>query len=249
MINETYLTVQNNCVYEPPCRHPHPHGQFQPPSTPSLLSQGLVPPSLPIPSPADWMAQMLLDRTVPPGPLPLTNRTAWGLKPVFWRLFPSWEELLPCLWDEQARRGGWWREKEAERLEDTPLFQQDKQHGVGDFHPSTGSMLKGDGRRGRMHWGDEKLRRRCNWSFWWWRLKMRVGVLLLRVSWFFVGAEISDCKEMPPVGTGLHQRSKSHFREHARHKHQQPYYRNTSLRRKGESTSSPPAERVVRKRI
>ncbi|CAF98598.1 unnamed protein product [Tetraodon nigroviridis] len=67
---------------------------------------------------------------------------------------------------------------------------------------------------------------------------MKVGLLLLRVSWFFLWAGRSGCKDVHPAGTGLYQRSKSQAREHARHKHQQPYHRNTSHRRKGEPTTS-----------
>lgn len=58
LVNEAYLTVESNHLWEPPW-------------SPSSLSQGVRASFLPpLPPPAAWMAQMLLDGTVPAVPCP-----------------------------------------------------------------------------------------------------------------------------------------------------------------------------------
>lgn len=98
LINGTYLTLKNRTLRYLPL---------------ILTSSCLPPPSdwalfyaPPLPhSHAKWMAQMLLDKTVVPlGPLPLTIRSAWGPKLVFWSLPPP-QRLPPLRANRHTGRG------------------------------------------------------------------------------------------------------------------------------------------------
>lgn len=234
LIHETSLTVENYHLCEPPPAGA-PHNQFELPSSPSSLSQGFVPPSPPRLNGTDVIGQ----DSSPPVPFP-SLIAQHEVSNLFSDDCFFLEENVSL--DRRTNTPEEEGDGEQKRREDLqiPPSQQDKQR-IGLTISALVQVPCWSG--SPLRWC--RLRRCCSRSFCSRRLKMRVGGWLLRVSCFFIWAASSGGKEMHPAGTELHQRSKSQAREHAGPKHQQPYHRNTSHRRKGEPTSSPPAGRGV----